>query len=207
MLNGFRLVAAALFAAALFSFAPEPAVAEGDVERGGVLAYTCLGCHGIEGYRNAYPSYRVPKLGGQTPEYIVIALRAYRDGNRPHETMQAQAKTLSDQDMEDLAAFFASYGGPREGGLVTGGPAARGAQKVATCTACHGENGIGLGPEWPTIGGQHESYLLQSLREYQSQIRNNAVMYGLVSALSEQDLKDLAAYYAAQPGLFTTKER
>ena len=72
-------VATLLACLALF---PESVLAAGDAERGKTLSYTCLGCHGIEGYRNAYPSFRVPKLGGQKAEYIVAALQGYRDGLR-----------------------------------------------------------------------------------------------------------------------------
>ena len=78
-----------------------------DAQRGRALADTCLGCHGVPGYTNVYPSYRVPKLGGQHPEYLLAALRAYRAGERLHPTMQAQAVALSDRDMADIAAFLA----------------------------------------------------------------------------------------------------
>ena len=60
-----------------------------DPHRGKELSYTCLGCHGIDGYRNAYPDYSVPKLEGQNPEYIVAALHGYRDGDRSHLTMHS----------------------------------------------------------------------------------------------------------------------
>ena len=89
---------------------PGIALAQGDIEAGRAKAYTCLGCHGVEGYRNAYPSYRVPKLGGQHAEYIVSALQAYKNGDRQHATMQALAATLSDQDMQDIAAYFEAAG-------------------------------------------------------------------------------------------------
>jgi cytochrome c553 len=69
----------------------------------------CEGCHGIEGWRTAYPEvYRVPKLGGQHEAYIVKALQEYRSGERSHPSMRAIAGTLSDQDMADLAAYYAS---------------------------------------------------------------------------------------------------
>lgn len=84
-----------------------PALAEGDAEAGARKAVTCLGCHGVEGYRNAYPSYHVPKLGGQHADYIVAALTAYKNGQRSHATMQAQASQLSEQDIQDIAAYFA----------------------------------------------------------------------------------------------------
>ena len=84
--------------------------AQGNAEQGEQLGFTCLGCHGIEGYRNAYPSYRVPRLGGQNREYMETALRAYRDGTRPHPTMHAQASSLSDADIDDLLAWLATAG-------------------------------------------------------------------------------------------------
>jgi cytochrome c553 len=91
--------------------APDNAWAAGDVEAGKVKAYTCTGCHGIPGYNNAYPSYKVPKIGGQNYVYLVAALKAYRAGDRHHATMELQGKALSDQDIEDIAAYFASLGG------------------------------------------------------------------------------------------------
>ena len=68
-----------------------PAGGGGNAERGKAISYTCLGCHGVPGYKNAYPNYSVPKLEGQHPEYIVIALQAYRSGERSHFTMHSQA--------------------------------------------------------------------------------------------------------------------
>ncbi len=89
-----------------------PALASaGDVEAGHIKAYTCTGCHGIPGYNNVYPTYKVPKIGGQNYEYLVAALKAYRAGERDHPTMDLQAQSLSDQDIEDVAAYFASLGG------------------------------------------------------------------------------------------------
>lgn len=80
----------------------------GDPQAGAQLAGQCAGCHGIPGYRNAYPAYRVPKLGGQQAAYLVAALQAYKTGAREHPTMQAIAAGLSEQDMTNLAAFFAA---------------------------------------------------------------------------------------------------
>jgi cytochrome c553 len=82
--------------------------AGGDPAVGKTKADTCLGCHGVQSYTNVYPTYNVPKLGGQHPDYIIAALKAYKAGERDHPTMQAQASTLSDQDMADVAAYFAS---------------------------------------------------------------------------------------------------
>jgi cytochrome c553 len=99
-----------LTSATLLSTA-QNANASGDVETGKVKAYTCTGCHGIPGYKNVYPTYKVPKIGGQNYEYLVIALKAYKAGERDHPTMALQAQALSDQDIEDISAYFASLGG------------------------------------------------------------------------------------------------
>ena len=87
-----------------------PALAEGDPNAGREKAFTCLGCHGVPGYDNVYPSYKVPMLGGQHAQYLASALQAYKDGQRKHATMEAQAATMSEQDMKDIAAYFATYG-------------------------------------------------------------------------------------------------
>ena len=87
---------------------PAPATTAGDAARGRQLVYTCQGCHGVAGYKNAYPNYHVPKIGGQTESYLVSALTAYSKGERKHPTMQAQAQSFSDQDIADIAAFLSS---------------------------------------------------------------------------------------------------
>ena len=97
------LLAAASLAAALFA---APAFAKGDAARGKQLAYTCTGCHGIVEYKNAYPSYRVPKIAGQNEGYIVAALTGYRKGERNHPTMKAQASSFSDKDIADIATYL-----------------------------------------------------------------------------------------------------
>jgi len=103
MLN--RLLAALALTLVL---APSALAQSGDPERGSVIAFTCSGCHGIPFYKNVYPSYSVPRIAGQNEGYIVSALKAYRSGARKHATMQAQANTLSDQDIADIAAYFVS---------------------------------------------------------------------------------------------------
>ena len=105
------LPAVALAAAAVLALATGSALAAGDAETGQIKAYTCTGCHGIPGYNNVYPTYKVPKIGGQNYEYLTAALKAYRDGERHHATIELQATSLSDQDIEDVAAYFASLGG------------------------------------------------------------------------------------------------
>ena len=89
----------------------ETAHAAGDAESGKLKAYTCAGCHGIPGYSNVYPTYKVPKIGGQNYAYLVAALQSYITGEREHPTMTLQAQALSDKDIEDISAYIASIGG------------------------------------------------------------------------------------------------
>lgn len=84
---------------------------------------------------------------------------------------------------------------------LAGGNAAAGKEKSATCAACHGPEGMSATPQFPNIAGQYEDYLYQSLLDYKSGARNNAIMAGTVATLSDQDMKDLAAYFASLPGL------
>jgi cytochrome c553 len=107
-----RILSAVLIIAV---FMPGTLAAKGDHKAGETKAYTCTGCHGIPGYNNVYPTYKVPKIGGQNYQYLVSALKAYRSGEREHATMELQAQALSDQDIEDVAAYFASLGGGETG--------------------------------------------------------------------------------------------
>ena len=88
--------------------AAAPQALQGDAGRGKGLTYTCRGCHGVTGYKNAYPSYHVPLLGGQSEVYLRNALMEYRGGKRKHPTMQAQAESFSEQDIADIAAYLSS---------------------------------------------------------------------------------------------------
>lgn len=172
--------------------------AAGDPTTGKSKFETCSGCHAIPGYTNAYPTYPVPRLGGQHPDYIVAALKAYQAGERQHPTMHANALSLSEQDMQDIAAYLASFQLAKEANPIRGNAAA-GKKKSVACTACHGADGNGPIPLYPRLAGQHEDYLIKVLQDYKTGKRSNAVMKGTVLPLTEQDISDLAAYFASQP--------
>jgi len=101
-------VAAAAPAAPAKPAEPSPLSLKGDPAKGHTLTYTCQGCHGITGYKNAYPSYHVPRIGGQSAQYLASALTEYRQGKRKHPTMQAQAQSFSPQDIADIAAYLST---------------------------------------------------------------------------------------------------
>jgi cytochrome c553 len=184
-----------------------PLSIQGDATRGEVLGYTCFGCHGIDGYKNVSPAYHVPKLGGQSAEYLEIALQGYRRGTRRHATMQAQATTLSDQDIADLAAYFAGVSGePATGiGRASAVMIAAGQQKSAACAACHGAAGIAGAPQWPSLAGQHASYLRHALEQYRTGARADLVMAPMVAALDADALEEIAVFYSTQLGLHVTE--
>jgi cytochrome c553 len=179
--------------------------AAGDPAKGEMKFYTCYGCHGIANYRNAYPDYNVPKLRHQKAEYLIAALHEYRDGTRPHATMHAQAASLSDQDIEDIAAYLQ---GSAPAKAMSAGAPPKAPKQVAACIACHGENGLGvegMNPSPPTLAGQHVDYLEQALTSYRNGRRKNVVMDSMAALLtSDEDVKVAAAYFAGQSSSLTT---
>lgn len=98
-----RLALASLAVGAILS---SGAALAADPEAGRYAAQNCLGCHGVPNATNVYPTYAVPKLGGQNAEYVIDALEAYRNGDRDHALMQAQARSLTEQEIRDIAAYF-----------------------------------------------------------------------------------------------------
>ena len=188
-----------LVAATAFAQQPAPT---GNAQRGASLASTCLGCHGIQGYRNAYPDYAVPRLAGQHPEYLVAALEEYRSGARQYPTMHLQALSLSDQDIADVAAYLASK--PVVATTTAAATAPAPPQAAAVCASCHGRDGIGVTPMYPSLAGQHASYLARAIQEYQTGYRKNPIMNGMVASLKPADITAIADYFnSLKPGLRT----
>jgi cytochrome c553 len=194
---------AAAAAAGLGSFAQEAAtLSHADPRHGKAISYTCLGCHGIDGYKNAYPTYSVPKLEGQNPEYLAAALHGYRDGDRAHLTMHSQASTLSDQDIEDIAAYFA--GKP----LTPTGKAQGNVPQAATlCVSCHGQDGVAIAPMYPSLAGQHDDYLVRAIEEYRKGGRKNPVMRGFAANLKDEDIEVIAQYFSQLTPSLSTESR
>jgi cytochrome c553 len=174
----------------------------GDAAQGKVLAYTCHGCHGVANYKNAYPNYSVPKLGGQNEAYIVSALNAYATGDRSHPTMHSHATTLSDEDRADIAAYLHGEGAAASKEVVGTPPPA-----TQTCVACHGADGAKtVAPDYPMLAGQQADYLVHALKDYKSGKRKNPIMAGIISSIEEKDFAAIAQFFSRQHALCTTDQ-
>jgi len=197
-----------LAAGVCLTLAGQAAQAAGDAEEGKKKFFTCAGCHAFEGYSNAVPNYPVPRIGGQNSETVLAALKAYKNGDRKHGSMEGNANGWSEQDVEDIAAYVSKRRLATEANPISGDLAA-GKAKVAEkgCDGCHGEeDGKSTAPN-PRLAGQYEAYLVNALKEYKKGTRKNAIMNGMAAPLSAEEIKDIAAYYADQKrGLATISD-
>ncbi len=184
------------------------AFAEGDPIAGKFDFDTCAGCHSVPGYTNVYPTYHVPRLGGQNPDYVINALKAYKAGERNHPTMKANADSLTDEQMLNIATYVSGFKSDPAERPALGGRPEVGKKLSQTCAACHGEDGNGnpqmASAGYPRLAGQYADYLRQALSEYRSGARSNPIMASQVVWLTDQNIADLAAYYSSLPnGLVT----
>ena len=185
-----------------------------NAQAGEKKAAMCIGCHGIPDYKASFPEiYRVPMIAGQGEKYIVAALGQYKKGDRKHPTMRAIAASLTDQDMADLAAFYANEAkseAPPAAPSVAPSPEVAELLKKGNCESCHGKNfSSPIDPTYPKLAGQHGDYLFTALKEYQTdknpQVgRNNAIMMGMARPFTHAEAKQLANYLASLPGELKT---
>jgi cytochrome c553 len=190
----------------------------GDAAAGAAKAAACAACHGAKGIAVA-PTF--PNLAGQSETYLYVQLRAFKSGARVNTVMQPLAKTLTDQDMRNLAAHFASL--PGKAASQTAQESSRGsivfhdgdaAQGVPPCQSCHGADGRGPRPDtrstapqppwstFPVLAGQNAQYVLTQLKAYHGGTRlgtsNDKVMQGVARNISEADMRALADYVSKQ---------
>jgi cytochrome c553 len=180
----------------------------GDVANGQKKAAMCIGCHGIPGYRASFPEiHQVPMISGQGAKYIASALTAYKKGERKHPTMRGIAASLSDQDIADVSAFYASHQAPASTASAPV-PSAAVAEllKKGNCASCHGDNlSKPIDGSYPKLAGQHADYLFVALKAYKVENnanvgRANAIMGGMAKPFTNAELKSLANYISSMPG-------
>jgi len=172
--------------------------AEADAAAGKEKTRMCAGCHGIPDYRTAFPDvYSVPRIGGQDPGFIAKALDNYRAASRKHPVMEAMAGQLSDQDIADVAAYYAAAA-PQPHGEVD----ASGSKKAEACSGCHGPvDGKPTLPETPKLAGQQYDYVVHALQAFRSGARASPIMGAVAKPLTDEDIHALARYYSSVPGL------
>jgi cytochrome c553 len=205
------LVAAATLTAAAISAHAQGI--SGDAQAGQKKADMCIGCHGIPGYQNSFPEiHKVPMISGQSDKYMVAALNAYKKGDRKHPSMRGIAASLSDQDMADLAAYYASHVGktapetPRSASTQVAALIEKGA-----CISCHGANfSKPIDPSYPKLGGQHADYLFVALKAYtvegnQKVGRANGIMAGIANQYTPAEMRAIAKYIASLDGELQVK--
>ena len=198
-------------AAAASAARPTPAGAK-SIE---AKAAMCIGCHGIVGYQASFPEvHKVPKISGQSARYIAAALNAYKTGDRKHPTMRGIAESLTEQDINDIAAWYESHGAGKQ---VAQKPSREPSPQIAAllqkaaCASCHGANFASpIDPSYPKIAGQHADYLFVALKAYKTENnptvgRNNGVMGAIVKQYSNAELKALANYMAGLESELTIK--
>ena len=178
----------------------------------------CFGCHGIRGYQSSFPEvYKVPLISGQSAKYIAAALTAYKNGDRKHPTMRGIATSLSEQDINDIAAYYESHG--KDDGMAavpdkaSRQPSAQVAPLLqkAACASCHGANlSKPIDPSYPKIAGQHADYLFVALKAYKTDNnpavgRSNPIMGAIAKQFSNAELKALAGYVSSLDSELTVR--
>ncbi len=176
-------------------------LADGDPEAGKTKSATCAACHGVDG-NSVNPEF--PKIAGQVPGYIAKELAAFKDGSRPGPVMGGLVLGLSEQDMQDLDAYYAQFeqteGSINESELAM---AKRGQElyrvgasefSIPACMACHGPAGNGIPSRYPKVSGQYKSYLVKSLLEFKSGDRVSEEMNTVAFRLSIEQIEELATY-------------
>jgi len=190
----------------LLVFASHSLFAAGDAQAGKAKSTPCAACHGADG-NSVNPAW--PKLAGQGAPYIVEQLKLYKDGTRANPLMSPQAANLSEQDMQDLAAYYASQTtspGAADPQLVEMGEAIyRGGiidKEVTACAACHGPSGAGNVPaKFPKLSGQHSAYTQSRLEAYRAidptmekTYPAAQIMVSVTERLTDTEIKALSEY-------------
>jgi cytochrome c553 len=164
---------------------------EGNSDRGRSLSEPCAGCHGGDGNTG---SPDMPSLAGQDARYFIKAMQAYKTGKRQHQPMFDAVDSLGEQEVIDLAAFYAGQEPVRRNvrtPLTTG-------EWIDRCERCHGIDGNSTDPRFPMLAGQDRTYLVNALQSYTGTSRSNSTMHAMSAPLSGDDIEAIAGYYSTR---------
>ncbi|MBA4175972.1 MAG: hypothetical protein C0505_05345 [Leptothrix sp. (in: Bacteria)] len=168
----------------------------GNVDDGKRLAAkACAECHGTAGVS---PNATWPSLAGLSADYLVRMTTAYKSGDQQDVAMTPLAKKLSEKDIQDVSAYYASLTCGNTPAGSRRGDVAAGQSMSKNCARCHGETGIPTIRSWPLLAGQASGYLANSLKAFRAGLRKNPTMANAAGSLSDNDIANLAAFYAAQ---------
>lgn len=196
-----RIIAATLVA--FFSFGPALAADAGDPAKAQtIVSQVCTACHGADGNS---PLAMNPSLAGQHAGYLLKQLKEFKSGARSNPVMMGMVANLSDDDMRNLAAYYASQKArpmaskdkdlaAQGAKLYRGGSLEKG---VAACAGCHSPNGAGIPVQYPRLAGQHPDYVLTQLKAFRAEERANdpnKMMRAVSAKLSDKDMAALAEY-------------
>ncbi len=193
---------AALCSAPALAAEGKPATAKPDLAKGQATAATCMACHTADGSRGAPAN---PILQGQHPEYLAKQLHEFKSGKRKNAIMQGMAAALSDDDIRNVSAFYASKeakpgAAKNKATVLQGEKIWRGGiadRKIAACAGCHGPTGAGIPAQYPKLSGQHADYTEAQLLAFRSGLRaNNAQMTGVAAKMNDAEIKAVSDYIA-----------
>jgi cytochrome c553 len=197
------LLLALLCAAPVLASDAKPAAAKPDLAKGEAIAtQVCVACHSVDGSRGLPAN---PILQGQHPEYLAKQLHDFKSGARNNAIMKGFATTLSDQDMKNVSAFYASKAAKpgfatNKDTLLLGERIYRGGiadRRIAACAGCHSPSGAGIPVQYPRLSGQHAEYAAAQLSAFRSGQRANSLqMTGVAAKLNDVEIKALADYMA-----------
>jgi len=185
---------------AAFAAEAPAAIAKPDLAKGQASAAVCGACHSSDGSRGTAAN---PILQGQHPEYLVKQLTEFKAGKRVNAIMAGIAATLSEDDMKNVAAFYASKqaapGAAKNKDTIQlgeriyrGGIADR---NIPACAGCHSPNGAGIPAQYPRLGGQHAEYTESQLTSFRAGLRgNSAQMMAIAAKLNDKEIKAVADY-------------
>jgi len=193
----------ALALAGTWSYAAESAVSQPDPAKGAAIsAGVCAACHSNDGSRGSPAN---PIIQGQHPEYLVKQLTEFKAGKRENAVMKAMATPLSEADMKNVAAFYASKQ-PKPGFAknkelaLAGEKIYRGGaidRNIPACAGCHGPSGAGIPSQYPRLSGQHADYVEAQLLAFRGGVRkNNAAMTAIAAKMNDREIKAVSDYAA-----------
>ena len=166
-----------------------------DLKNGQSIAKrVCAACHGKQGISRA-PVF--PNLSGQKEAYLLKQLHDFKSGERASNNMSGVVKNLSEQDKQDVAAYFSGHGKIADTtAKVSKSLQKKVADKLTICMPCHNSNGISKSGQFPNLAGQKQRYLQKELEKFKKGRRKNASMSAIIEQLDKKDIKYLSKYFA-----------